>query len=201
MAERAKSLALRNVPWRAGIGWPVVAVEGAALLAIGLFMALRPAEASDLIRTLIALALLLMALQQIANAFGHPSHPFALFQMLRGGVGAAVALVVAPQPLLPAATFAPELARVILGVGLLVVGVVGLAGLLAAGRADGVRLEAVVTSALTIGFGFVLLAGDGGRAPLVGWVVAIAGLGLLLYAATIVVASRRPPPRPPITPA
>ncbi len=192
MGERARWLALRSVPWREGVGWPVVAVEGVALLAIGLFMVFRPDDAGDVTRTLLGAALLVLSLQQISNAFRNPGHPFVPFQMLRGGIGATVGLLVALQPLLPAVTFSAGAARIVLGVGLLVVGAIGLAGLLTARNADRVQLEAVVSSALTIGFGFVLLAGNGGRAPLLGWVIAIAGLGLLLYATVLALGRRRP---------
>ena len=191
MGARARSLALRSVPWREGVGWPVVAVEGLALLAVGLFMGLRPDDAGDVTRTLLGAALLVMSLQQVINAFRNPGHPFVPFQMLRGGIGATVGLLVALQPLLPETTFSGGAARVVLGVGLLVVGAIGLAGLLTARNADRVLIESVVSSALTIGFGLILLAGDGGRAPLLGWAIAIAGLGLLVYAAARALGSRR----------
>ncbi len=191
MGERAKGLALRSVPWREGVGWPVVAVEGVALLAVGLFMVLRPDDAADVTRTLLGAALLIISLQQVVNGFRNPGHSFVPFQMLRGGIGATVGLLVALQPLLPAVAFSAGAARIVLGVGFLVVGAIGLAGLLTARNADRVQLEAVVSSALTIGFGFLLLAGADGRAPLLGGVIAIAGLGLLVYAAGRAIGSRR----------
>ena len=189
MGERAKSLALRSVPWREGIGWPVVAVEGIALLAIGLFMVFRAEDAADVTRTLLGLVLLVLSLQQIVAAFRQPGHSFTPFQMLRGGIGVTIGLLVSLQPLV--AAFSDDAARVVLGVGLLVVGAIGLIGLLTARNADRVRIESVVTAALTIGFGFVLLAGDGRGAPMLGWIIAIAGLGLLVYAALLVLGGRR----------
>jgi len=188
MGERAKWLALRSVPWREGVGWPVVAIEGLALLAIGLFMTFRPEDAADVTRTLLGLVLLVMSLQQIVNAFRHPGHSFMPFQMLRGGIGLTIGLLVSLQPLVP--TFADDVARVVLGVGLLVVGAIGLVGLLSARNADQVQLETIVSSALTIAFGFVLLAGNGGRAPLIGWAIAFAGLGLLVYAVVLATGHR-----------
>ncbi|HYO29869.1 MAG TPA: DUF308 domain-containing protein [Thermomicrobiales bacterium] len=191
MDERAKALALRSVPWREGVGWPIVAIEGIALLAVGLFMVFRPDDAGDVTRTLLGAALLVVSLQYIVNAFRNPGHPFLPFQMLRGGIGATVGLLVAVQPLVSEAAFSAGAARIVLGVGLLVVGAIGLAGLLTARDADRVQIEAVISSALTIGFGFVLLAGNGGRAPLIGWVIAVAGLGLLAYAAVLLLGRRR----------
>jgi len=191
MDERAKTLALRSVPWREGVGWPIVAIEGIALLAVGLFMVFRPDDAGDVTRTLLGAALLVVSLQYIVNAFRNPGHSFLPFQMLRGGIGATVGLLVAVQPLVSEAAFSAGAARIVLGVGLLVVGAVGLAGLLTARDADRVQIEAVISSALTIGFGFVLLAGNGGRAPLIGWVIAVAGLGLLAYAAVLLLGRRR----------
>ncbi len=191
MDERAKALALRSVPWREGVGWPIVAIEGIALLAVGLFMVFRPDDAGDVTRTLLGAALLVVSLQYIVNAFRNPGHSFLPFQMLRGGIGATVGLLVAVQPLVSEAAFSAGAARIVLGVGLLVVGAIGLAGLLTARDADRVQIEAVISSALTIGFGFVLLAGNGGRAPLIGWVIAVAGLGLLAYAAVLLLGRRR----------
>ena len=191
MDERAKALALRSVPWREGVGWPIVAIEGIALLAVGLFMVFRPDDAGDVTRTLLGAALLVVSLQYVVNAFRNPGHPFLPFQMLRGGIGATVGLLVAVQPLASEVAFSAGAARIVLGVGLLVVGAIGLAGLLTARDADRVQIEAVISSALTIGFGFVLLAGNGGRAPLIGWVIAAAGLGLLTYAAVLLLGRRR----------
>ena len=62
------------------------------------------------------------------------------------------------------------------------VGIIGLAGVLFSRTADGATIEAVITSALTIAFGLVLLFGEaGGGARMLGGVAAIGGIGLLLY--------------------
>lgn len=188
MGERAKAVVVRSLPWQQGVAWPVVAIEGVALLAVGLFMALRPDTALDAIRVLLGIVLLVMSVQQIGNAFRNPGHPFALFQMLRGGVGATIGLLVAIEPLFRA--FTPEAARIVLGVGLLVVGALGLIGLLYVRSAEAMQIESVVTAALTIAFGLVVLGGGGGRAPLLGWAAVGGGVALIVYAAVLLRSGR-----------
>lgn len=180
MDQRARALVLDNVPWRAGINPLVVLAEGVVLLVIGLFALFRPEETRDAIRVLIGLALLLLSVQQIGYGFARAAHPSTPFRMLRGGVGATIGVLVVIQPLFRDLSTAA--AEVILGVGMLAVGIIGLAGVLFSRTADGATIEAVITSALTIAFGLVLLFGEaGGGARLLGWVAAIGGVGLLLY--------------------
>lgn len=180
MDQRARALVLDNVPWRAGVNPLVVVAEGVVLLVIGLFALIRPEETRDAIRVLIGLALLLLSAQQIGLGFTRPTHPSTPFRMLRGGVGATIGVLVVIQPLFRDLSTAA--AEVILGVGMLAVGIIGLAGVLFSRTADGATIEAVITSALTIAFGLVLLFGEaGGGARLLGWVAAIGGVGLLLY--------------------
>jgi uncharacterized membrane protein HdeD (DUF308 family) len=181
MADRARSLVIENAPWRADANPLVVVLEGVALLAVGLFTIFAPETAIGLTRVLIALVLLVMSVQQIANAFRNPQHPFMPFQMLRGGVGATVGAIVTIAPLFR--SFTGDSAWVILGLGMLAVGIIGLAGVLFTRSAEGVQLEAIITSALTIAFAFVLLFSRGGNdgTPMLGIVAAIGGAGLLIY--------------------
>ncbi|MCC6312637.1 MAG: DUF308 domain-containing protein [Thermomicrobiales bacterium] len=180
MSDRAKALVKGNAPWRRDVAWQVVGVEGLALLAVGLYIVVRPDQARDVTRALIGLALLLLSLQQIANSFRNPTHPFMPFQMLRGGIGATVGLLVALEPLVRSLT--PEAARLILGAGLLVVGAIGLIGLLFTRSIEALHLESVITSTLTIAFGLVLLFGSTSGVNMLGWVALIGGLGLVVYA-------------------
>lgn len=179
MADRAKALVVENAPWRSGANPMIVLLQGAVLLAIGLFMLLAPQQAQGAIRVLIGAVLLIMSAQQVMNAFRNPRHPFMPFQMLRGGIGATVGLLVVLQPLIPG--FDDTAGRIVLGLGMLVVGAIALVGVLFT-RENDFQFEAVITAALTIAFGLVLLfattAGTG--ASLLGWVAALGGVGLLI---------------------
>jgi hypothetical protein len=48
--EQARQLASANLPWRRGLGWPVVAIEGVVLLAIGIYILVAPDSARDVSR-------------------------------------------------------------------------------------------------------------------------------------------------------
>jgi uncharacterized membrane protein HdeD (DUF308 family) len=199
MDQRVRALVLDNVPWRAGVNPLVVVVQGVVLLVIGLCALFLPEATRDLIRVLIGLALLLLSAQHVAQGFLNPAHPSTPFRILRGGVGATIGALVVAQPLLRG--FSPTTAQVILGVGMLAVGILGLVGVLFSRTSDGATVEAVITSALTIAFGLVLLFGDGqadrGR-PLLGWVAVVGGAGLLVYGFVLL---RGRPARGGITPA
>jgi uncharacterized membrane protein HdeD (DUF308 family) len=181
MADRAKSLVIENAPWRADANPLIVVLQGIALLAVGLFMLFMPDTAKDVTRWLIGLVLLIMSLQQIGQAFRMPRHAFTPFQMLRGGIGATVGVLVTIEPIFP--SFSSQAAWIVLGLGMLAVGAIGLAGVLFSRSAEGVQIEAIITSALTIAFGFVLLfsKGSSGGTPMLGIVSAIGGAGLLIY--------------------
>ena len=181
MADRAKALVLDNAPWRAEASPVVVVIEGIALLAVGLFIVFMPQTAQNAVRWLIGLVLLVMSLQQIAEAFRHQRNAFMPFQMLRGGVGATIGALVTLEPVLR--SFTPQAAWLVLGLGMLVVGVIGLAGVLFSRSAERVQIEAIITSALTIALGFVLLFSKGSQngTPMLGIVSAIGGVGLLAY--------------------
>lgn len=179
MADRAKALVVENAPWRSTANPMIVLLQGAVLLAIGLFMLLMPQQAQGAIRLLIGLVLLIMSAQQVMNAFRNPLHPFMPFQMLRGGIGATVGLLVLLQPIIPG--FNDTAGRIVLGLGMLVVGLIALVGVLFT-RENDFQFEAVISAALTIAFGLVLLfattAGTG--ASLLGWVAALGGVGMLV---------------------
>ncbi len=181
MADRAKALVMENAPWRADANPMIVVIQGIALLVVGAFIIFMPESAQNVTRWLIGLVLLIMSLQQIGNAFRSPRHPFMPFQMLRGGIGATVGVLVTCEPLFR--SFTPQAAWLVLGLGMLAVGVIGLAGVLFSRSAEGVQIEAIITSALTIAFGFVLLfsRGSSSGTPMLGIVSAIGGAGLLIY--------------------
>ncbi|MFM9106076.1 MAG: DUF308 domain-containing protein [Chloroflexota bacterium] len=185
MADRAKALVIENAPWRANANPMIVMLQGAALLAVGLFILFMPQSAQNVTRWLIGLVLLVMSLQEIGNGFRNPRHPFMPFQMLRGGIGATVGVLVTLEPLFR--SFTPQAAWLVLGLGMLAVGIIGLAGVLFSRSAEGVQIEAIITSALTIGLGFVLLfsKGSGSGTPMLGVVAAIGGAVLLIYGLTM----------------
>ena len=67
--QDTKDLVRQTAPWKPGQSWWVVGVQGIIALAIGVFMLANPTGASDVIRFLIALVLLLDSLSQIVDGF------------------------------------------------------------------------------------------------------------------------------------
>ena len=72
MQDISKDVARQTAPWKPGQSWWVVGVQGIIALAIGVFMLANPAGASDVIRFLIALVLLLVGLGHIVDGFRDP---------------------------------------------------------------------------------------------------------------------------------
>jgi uncharacterized membrane protein HdeD (DUF308 family) len=182
MQDMSKDLARQASPWRAGQSWWVVGVQGIIALAIGVFMLANPAGASDVIRFLIALVLLVDSLSHIFDGFrdSRPSSP--PWDVLRGGIGVTVAVLT----LLSAASHYVEDdgARQMLAIGLLAYGVLGIISLIPTIRSTGLRGAAIIADVLTIVLGILLLtarSGDTRGTQLLGGVAAVGGIALLGY--------------------
>ena len=183
MQSMAKDAARQSAPWKEGQNWWVVAIEGIVALIIGLYIVVDPDRASDLIRVLIAVVLLVVSVGQIVDGFrmrGLPSSPWGT---LRGGVGATVALLT----LLSGWSdfIAPAGARQMLAIGLLAYGIIGIVSLIFTFQSTGFKIAAVITDILTIVLGILLLiaeAGDTGSVRLLGAVAIIGGIAMLVYA-------------------
>ena len=127
MQDIAKDVTRQSSPWKAWQNWWMVGVQGIIALAIGVFMLANPTGASDVIRFLIALVLLLASLGQIVDGFRDrgPSSPW---ETLRGGIGVTVAVLT----LLSAGSdyVEDDGARQMLAIGLLAYGVLGIVSLI-----------------------------------------------------------------------
>lgn len=186
-----ESDAAQQTSSRAGQRWWIVGIEGIAALAIGIFVVARPADASDVIRNLIALALLIVAAGQIADGFRFWNRQVSPWATLSGGVGATAALL---------ALFAnwslyiePAGARQLLALGLLAFGVIGLFSLIFTIRSTGFKIAALIINLLAIALGallFLARVDDSGGTQLVGAAAIIGGVALLIYAYTLWNAAR-----------
>lgn len=184
MAERARQLATENLPWRRGIGWQVIGVEGLILLGIGLFILLAPDIARDVIRQLIAAILLVLSVLQVYTAFRTQLQPVTLYNTLRGGIGATVGVIVLLEPL--SAYLEPQAARFMLALGWLAYGMIGLISMAVLRSEQGLRTGAVLTSGIALVLSVSLFTSDGestGGLALLGWIAVAGGVALLGYAA------------------
>ena len=182
MQDISKDLVRQTPLWKAGQSWWVVGVQGIIALAVGVFMLANPTGASDVIRFLIALVLLLDSLGHIVDGFrnrGRSSSPWAT---LRGGIG----VTVAGLTLLSAGSnyVEDDGARQMLAIGLLVYGVLGIVSLIFTVRSARFNGAAIIADVLAIVLGVLLLrarSGDTSATQLLGAVAAVGGIALLGY--------------------
>jgi uncharacterized membrane protein HdeD (DUF308 family) len=182
MQDISKNLARQTSPWRAGQSWWVVGVQGIIALAIGVFMLANPTRASDVIRFLIALVLLVDSLSHIFDGFRDRPLSSAPWDTLRGGIGVTVAVLT----LISAASdyVEDDGARQMLAIGLLAYGVLGIVSMIFTFRATGFKGAAIIADVLTIALGILLLtarSGDTSGTQLLGAVAAVGGIALLGY--------------------
>jgi len=182
MQDISKDLARQVSPWTAGQSWSVVGVQGIIALAIGVFMLANPTGASDVIRFLIALVLLLDSLTHVVDGFRDRSLSSPPWDVLRGGIGVTVAVLT----LLSAGSHYvdDDGARQMLAIGLLAYGVLGIVSLSFSFRSTGFKAAAVIADVLTIVLGILLLSarsGDTRGTQLLGAVAAVGGIALLGY--------------------
>jgi uncharacterized membrane protein HdeD (DUF308 family) len=178
-----QQVARENLPWRRGLGWGVVAVEGVILLVIGLYMVFAPENARDVARQLIAFVLLTLSLLQIYGGFRNPTDPATPFHVLRGGVGATVGVIVLLERW--SQYLEPRTAQMILAFGLVVYGLLGLVNTVAARGEGGIRVGALITSAIAILLGIALFTGreeDTSRLTVLGWIAVAGGAALIAFA-------------------
>jgi uncharacterized membrane protein HdeD (DUF308 family) len=185
MADRAMAMASEHAPWRAGVPWWVTGIQGAVLLAIGLYLLLAPASAAGLIIQLIAVILLIQSALHIVAELRRPATEADRYTLLQAGIGATVGVLLVLRGLL-----VPDLdaasARNILSFGLIAYALVGVVGaLLERGEGDS-WLRPVVNALLLIILAIVLLtSGETNavdRLALLGWVAIIGGAALLFLA-------------------
>jgi len=156
MADQAKATLQRGIPWRRGLAWWIVGLEGALLLAAGIFVVASPDNAKDAVRVIIGAFILANSVSAVLAGLraSTASSPGLPYRMLAAGSGLTVGIIVVLQPWTENIT--DNAARVILALGLLVYGAVGLAGAFATRDTGGMRMGALVVSAVMILFAIVL---------------------------------------------
>src|SRR5215207_5674924 len=181
MQDIAKDGARQGAPWNVWQSWWTAGIQGIIALAVGVFMLANPRGASDVIRFLIALVLLLDSLGHIVDGFRNrgPSSPW---ETLRGGIGVAVAVLT----LLSAGSnyIEDDGARQMLAIGLIAYGVLGIVSLIFSFRSTGFNVGAIIADVLAIVLGVLLLrarSGDTSATQLLGAVAAVGGIALLGY--------------------
>ena len=182
MQDIAKDVARQTAPWKAGQSWWVAGIEGIIALAAGVYIMADPFGASDLIRFLIAIVLLVDSAGHIVDGFRDRNLPSSPWEALRGGVGVTVAVLT----LLSAGSnyVRDDGARQMLAIGLLAYGVLGIVSMIFTLRSTGFKGGEIIADVLTIVLGILLLtarSGDTSGTQLLGVVAALGGIALLGY--------------------
>jgi uncharacterized membrane protein HdeD (DUF308 family) len=182
MTEQAKAMVLSTAPWRRGVPWPVVLIEGSAIAAIGIYM-LASDSASDVVRQLVAAILLVNGLLEIVAGFKAEDSAGARYRVLRGTIGATIGAIITLEPFWDFLTNAA--ARWILGLGFLAFALLGFALLVITRDQGGMRLGAAVTNLAFLVLAILFFTGDESdstRIDLLGTVAIVLGILLVLYA-------------------
>jgi uncharacterized membrane protein HdeD (DUF308 family) len=182
MTEQAKSIVLSSAPWRKGIPWPIVLLEGIGFAVLGIYM-LSANSAQDVVRQLVAIILLVNGIIEILGGFRADDSGGARYRVLRGAIGATVGLIIALDPFFN--YLDGNGARGILGLGFLAFAIVGLALLVITREESGIRIGAIVINLAFLVLGILFLTGDeedSSRIDLLGTIAIILGVLLVLYA-------------------
>ena len=156
MAQQAMELAQKGVPWRRGMPWWIVGIEGAILTAVGIYVVASPDQARDVVVQIIGWFLIANAVLAIAASLRDdgPTNPITPYRMLGAGVGLTVGLLVALEPVWDYVD--SDDARAILALGLLGHGLIGLIGAFATRASGGLRRGALITGGLNVALAVLL---------------------------------------------
>lgn len=194
MQNRARSsahdIAAEVAPWRKGIPWYLVVIEGVIALAIGLYFVFDTDAAQSTIRRLIALALIVISAVDIWNGFAANRDPvrrdpMTPFRLVRGGIGVTVGIIAVSATRWGWMT--EEHIREALGFGLLAYGLIGIIGILASWSTRQISAANLAGDIFSLALGIVLIYNDqeqvsGADATrYLGYAAIVGGVVLLAY--------------------
>jgi hypothetical protein len=188
----AKGLVDKGAPWKPGMKWPVILTEGIVLAVAGAVVWLAPSFGARAILELVALILLVTAALSAWRVLRQQVEPARVGNVaFRAGVGLSIGLVAIIGALIADDSVATTLAiAVVLGIGLILYGLAGLAAALV-GRPAGAPFPVVglIVAGVTLVVGLLLVFnGRGGidslngTFALLGILLLLAGLALAGYA-------------------
>ena len=160
----------------------VPVIEGVVALALGVYIVLFPQDAPGVVRSIIALALLVLSALQIFEGFRFWNRSVSPWATLSGGVGATAAVFALLALWLPEIT--PAASRVMLAIGLAAFGIIGLVSLIFTLRSTGFKIASLIINLLAIALGvFLYLAEEQNpeRVKMLGLVALLGGAILLAY--------------------
>jgi uncharacterized membrane protein HdeD (DUF308 family) len=184
VSKRMEAALQQGLPWRKGIPWWLVLVEGALIIALGLYLYFQPDSARSTVRGLIGAFLIFNSVIGIAAGLRETTRnlPMSPYRLIRGGVGLLVGLIVVLQPIFT--YIDADATRTILAVGLTLWGLIGLYGAFATHDEGGFRWNTVILSGLSIALAIMLFSsGDTANSLLepIGIIAIVVGFVLIAY--------------------
>jgi uncharacterized membrane protein HdeD (DUF308 family) len=182
MTEQAKQLVTSSAPWKRGVPWPIILVEGVIAAAIGIYILVDPSNARSRVLQLIGLILLINGALEVLAGFRNDELKASPYRILRGTIAATVGLIITLEPI--SDYLDDDAERWILGLGMTAVGLVGLAIVAISRDEGGLRIGPLITNLLFILIAILLFTGDeenDSRMKLFGIASLVLGVLLCLY--------------------
>lgn len=182
-SEFAKSALSQVRPWRKGMPWWVVVIEGVIALGIGVYILTQPVAGSQIV-FLLALYLLIVSAERALLGFRELiPQSIVAERMLRAGIGLTVGLIIVLDSWQPFMTSPAPV--VILSLGWLLTGAIAIWEWVAARSVLGLGLGALISPVVSSLFGLLMLLSrlslSGFVLQALGILAAVAGVALLGY--------------------
>lgn len=183
-SEMAKAALREANPFRKGMAWWIVMLEGLVVLGIGIYVATHP-NAGTRIVLLLGAYLLLVSIERTLNGFRDRIPQVVLGErMLRAGIGLTVGLLIVLNAWQGFMTATASL--VILSLGWLLIGLIGIWEWVIASRQLGMGMGAIIFPSIYTAFGLLMLGSRLSMGPMLmqilGYVAILGGVGLLGFA-------------------
>ena len=170
----------KGVPWSKDARWPVVAAEAAILIAIGAYMLFDKDGAADIVLQLIGVVLLVTSLLLGLAGLRNQEATLGFFDAFRAGIGAACGAIATVSWW--SDYIQDSAVRDILGWGLIAYSLLHLVGLVVVRGRSGLRASVIVTVAVALVLGIVLLTSDSSTAT---DRITLLGVTLLVFGALL----------------
>ncbi len=170
-------------PWRAGLPWWLVGIEGAIALVAGIYV-LGASNATANLQLAIAVVLMAFSVMQFIAGLRDTSaiDPLSRYRLIRGGIGVLAGFLVVIDRLQD--YLSEDGCRIVLGLGFLGVGLTGLWGMWTHRAVRDDELRAYIADLILVLFGIALIVGAAitrDTTNAFGWLLVVAGVLLLAF--------------------
>jgi uncharacterized membrane protein HdeD (DUF308 family) len=181
--EAAQKAAARYAPWRKGVSWIVILLQGIILGIIGLLILVNPTSAAGTVILLVSIYIAFTGLIQvfaIIRGGEESAGRGRQLALVRAGASLTVGLIGVVLSLLPGVE--PSAVAVIVGLGLIIIGALSLIAVLFIRGGSPFSIGALITAIVFIVFGIVMLMMSSGSLAFstMGWIALIAGIVLIV---------------------